>query len=93
VADPHRAGERCPSARKTCASAGTPSSAACTPKTRPTTSCRPGPLLRFVEPRGPGVRVDSGYTSGDEISIHYDPLIAKIIVWAECRRPCPHYLD
>lgn len=44
-----------------------------------------GPLLRFVEPKGPGVRVDSGFTSGDEISIHYDPLVAKIIVWAENR--------
>jgi 3-methylcrotonyl-CoA carboxylase alpha subunit len=44
-----------------------------------------GPVLRFVEPRGPGVRVDAGVTSGDEISIHYDPLVAKISVWAEDR--------
>jgi acetyl-CoA carboxylase biotin carboxylase subunit len=44
-----------------------------------------GKLLRFIEPRGPGVRVDSGVTSGDEISIHYDPLIAKLIVQAEDR--------
>jgi acetyl/propionyl-CoA carboxylase alpha subunit len=44
-----------------------------------------GPLLRFIEPNGPGVRVDSGFTSGDEISIHYDPLIAKVIVLAEDR--------
>ena len=44
-----------------------------------------GPLLRFVEPQGPGVRVDAGFTSGDEITIHYDPLIAKLIVWAEDR--------
>jgi acetyl/propionyl-CoA carboxylase alpha subunit len=56
-----------------------------------------GPLLRLVLPRGPGVRVDSGFTSGDEITLHYDPLIAKIIVLAEdraaaictrCRPPC-----
>lgn len=45
-----------------------------------------GPLLRFIEPKGPGVRVDSGFTSGDEISIHYDPLIAKISGWAENRK-------
>lgn len=45
-----------------------------------------GPLLRFIEPRGPGVRVDSGYVSGDDITIHYDPLIAKIIVHAEDRQ-------
>jgi acetyl/propionyl-CoA carboxylase alpha subunit len=44
-----------------------------------------GKLLRFIEPRGPGVRVDSGVTSGDEISIHYDPLIAKLIVHGEDR--------
>jgi 3-methylcrotonyl-CoA carboxylase alpha subunit len=44
-----------------------------------------GPLLRFVEPKGPGVRVDSGFTSGDEITVHYDPLIAKLIAWAEDR--------
>jgi acetyl/propionyl-CoA carboxylase alpha subunit len=44
-----------------------------------------GPLLRFSEPRGPGIRVDSGVTSGDEITIHYDPLIAKLSVLAEDR--------
>jgi 3-methylcrotonyl-CoA carboxylase alpha subunit len=45
-----------------------------------------GPLLRFIEPRGPGVRVDTGFTSGDEITLHYDPLVAKLIVHAEDRR-------
>jgi acetyl/propionyl-CoA carboxylase alpha subunit len=44
-----------------------------------------GPLLRFIQPQGPGVRVDSGVTTGDEITIHYDPLIAKLIVHAEDR--------
>lgn len=44
-----------------------------------------GPLLKFVEPQGPGVRVDSGYVSGDEITVSYDPLIAKFIVLAEDR--------
>lgn len=44
-----------------------------------------GPLLRYVEAEGPGIRVDSGVTSGDEITIHYDPLIAKVSVWAEDR--------
>ncbi len=39
-----------------------------------------GKLLRFVPPDAPGVRVDAGVQSGDEISIHYDPMIAKIIV-------------
>jgi len=40
-----------------------------------------GPLLRFISPEGPGIRVDSGVQSGDEITIHYDPMIAKIIVY------------
>jgi acetyl/propionyl-CoA carboxylase alpha subunit len=44
-----------------------------------------GTLLRFIPPEGPGIRVDSGVQSGDEISIHYDPLIAKIIVHAQDR--------
>jgi 3-methylcrotonyl-CoA carboxylase alpha subunit len=44
-----------------------------------------GRLLRFVEPKGPGVRVDTGVTTGDEIGIFYDPLIAKLIVYAEDR--------
>jgi 3-methylcrotonyl-CoA carboxylase alpha subunit len=44
-----------------------------------------GPLLTFVEPQSPGVRVDTGFTSGDAISIHYDPLVAKISAWAADR--------
>ncbi len=39
-----------------------------------------GPVLAFLPPEGPGVRIDSGIQSGDIISIHYDPLIAKLIV-------------
>src|SRR5690554_5705485 len=31
------------------------------------------------------VRVDTGVIEGDEISIHYDPMIAKLIVWDETR--------
>ena len=44
-----------------------------------------GPLLTFAVPSGPGVRVDSGFTSGDQITIHYDPLIAKVTAWGENR--------
>jgi acetyl-CoA carboxylase biotin carboxylase subunit len=39
-----------------------------------------GPLLLVREPRGPGVRVDSGVRQGDEVSLHYDPMLAKLIV-------------
>lgn len=44
-----------------------------------------GKVRRAVEPVGPGVRVDAGVTTGDEISLHYDPMIAKLIVWGENR--------
>jgi len=44
-----------------------------------------GPLLKFTPPEGPGVRVDTGVRSGDVISTHYDPMIAKITVHAPDR--------
>src|SRR5439155_19748950 len=40
----------------------------------------PGTILRYREPSGPGVRVDSGVVAGSEISPLYDPMIAKLIV-------------
>ncbi|WP_030609933.1 biotin carboxylase N-terminal domain-containing protein [Streptomyces sclerotialus] len=33
----------------------------------------------------PGVRLDSGYTDGDTIGIHYDPMLAKAVAWAPTR--------
>jgi acetyl/propionyl-CoA carboxylase alpha subunit len=44
-----------------------------------------GKLLQYLEPRGPGIRVDSGFTVGDEVTHFYDPLLAKLIVSAEDR--------
>jgi acetyl-CoA carboxylase biotin carboxylase subunit len=44
-----------------------------------------GPLLLYREPRGPGVRVDAGVIEGGEVPVHYDPLLAKLIVSAETR--------
>jgi acetyl/propionyl-CoA carboxylase alpha subunit len=44
-----------------------------------------GKLLQFIEPRGPGIRVDSGFRAGDEVTHFYDPLLAKLIVHAENR--------
>ncbi len=40
----------------------------------------PGVITAYDEPSGPGVRVDSGVGTGDEISGLYDPMIAKLIV-------------
>jgi len=44
-----------------------------------------GKLLQYIEPRGPGIRVDSGFTAGDEVTHFYDPLLAKLIVYGENR--------
>jgi 3-methylcrotonyl-CoA carboxylase alpha subunit len=52
-----------------------------------------GDLLQFQPPEGLGVRVDSGVQSGDTISIHYDPLIAKIIVYDRTRSAAIRRLD
>jgi acetyl/propionyl-CoA carboxylase alpha subunit len=38
-----------------------------------------GTLHRFAFPEGPGLRLDAGYGAGDEVGIHYDPMIAKVI--------------
>ena len=44
-----------------------------------------GSVIRFIKPEGPGIRVDSGIESGDEITQFYDPMIAKMIVYGEDR--------
>ena len=44
-----------------------------------------GRLLRYREPTGDGVRVDSGVATGQLITVHYDPLLAKIITWGPDR--------
>jgi len=45
----------------------------------------PGRIQILRWPDGPGVRVDSGVYEGSEVSIHYDPMLAKLIVWAADR--------
>ena len=44
-----------------------------------------GKLLQYIEPHGPGIRLDSGFSTGDEVTHFYDPLLAKLIVHAENR--------
>src|SRR5690348_11962090 len=44
-----------------------------------------GTVAVFAAPRAPGVRVDAGIASGDEVSVHYDPMLAKLIVAAPDR--------
>lgn len=38
-----------------------------------------GRLSTYIEPTGPGVRCDSGIVEGSEISVHYDPMICKLV--------------
>ncbi|HTQ03795.1 MAG TPA: biotin carboxylase N-terminal domain-containing protein [Polyangiaceae bacterium] len=45
----------------------------------------PGGIEHLVEAAGPGVRVDSGVYAGATVSPHYDPLLAKLSVWAPTR--------
>ncbi|MBT5594387.1 MAG: ATP-grasp domain-containing protein [Euryarchaeota archaeon] len=44
-----------------------------------------GPLAVFQPPEGPGIRLDTGVREGDEVTPNYDPMLAKLIVWAPSR--------
>lgn len=44
-----------------------------------------GPILAWAEPKMPGIRVDTGYGPGTEVSRYYDSLIAKVIAHADSR--------
>ncbi|HET9527330.1 MAG TPA: acetyl-CoA carboxylase biotin carboxylase subunit [Pyrinomonadaceae bacterium] len=45
----------------------------------------PGTITSLREPAGPGIRIDSGVAKLSEVSIHYDPMIAKLAVWGRTR--------
>ena len=45
----------------------------------------PSKIIRYAEPSGPGIRIDSGVYQGFTIPPFYDSMIAKLIVWAEDR--------
>ena len=44
-----------------------------------------GTLTKYIKPVGEGIRVDDGYEEGMEVSIYYDPLIAKLVVHGKTR--------
>jgi acetyl-CoA carboxylase biotin carboxylase subunit len=50
----------------------------------------PGRIVLLTEPGGPSVRVDSGIAEGYEVSLHYDPLLAKVSVWGSDRETARH---
>jgi acetyl/propionyl-CoA carboxylase alpha subunit len=45
----------------------------------------PGRITRLVLPEGPGIRVECGVAEGVEVSVHYDPLLAKVIATGATR--------
>ena len=45
----------------------------------------PGRIAQLSEPAGPGVRLDSGIYPGWTVPLDYDPMLAKLIVWAGTR--------
>src|SRR5436190_379551 len=44
-----------------------------------------GSVVSLAESSGPGVRVDSSLYRGARVSIYYDPMVAKLIVWGPSR--------
>jgi acetyl-CoA carboxylase biotin carboxylase subunit len=45
----------------------------------------PGSITRLVLPEGPGVRVECGVAAGVQVSVHYDPLLAKLVTRGDTR--------
>jgi acetyl/propionyl-CoA carboxylase alpha subunit len=51
-----------------------------------------GTLLDVAWPEAPGIRVDAGVERGSQVSIHYDPMLAKVIAHGPTRRDAIHQL-
>ncbi|MBX2859769.1 MAG: ATP-grasp domain-containing protein [Vampirovibrio sp.] len=45
-----------------------------------------GTLHRYIPPVGPNIRVDSGVREGSVVSVHYDPMLAKLMTWGKTRQ-------
>ena len=45
----------------------------------------PGKILFLKVPEGPGIRFDHGIRSGLDVPVEYDPILGKLVVWAEDR--------
>ena len=52
-----------------------------------------GEVLDLAEPRGPGVRVDSGLARGTVVGSDYDPMLSKVIAHADSRAAALRALD
>ena len=49
------------------------------PRTRGACCRRRAGCCAIVEPSGEGIRVDAGVVEGQTVTVHYDPLLAKLI--------------
>jgi acetyl/propionyl-CoA carboxylase alpha subunit len=47
-----------------------------------------GTIAQYAEPTGPGVRVDAGVMRGSNIGVKFDPMLSKLICYAEDRETC-----
>jgi acetyl/propionyl-CoA carboxylase alpha subunit len=45
----------------------------------------PGTIARLALPVGPGVRLETGVAEGVQVSVHYDPLLAKLVTRGDTR--------
>ena len=54
---------------------------------------QPGRIEELRWPSGEGIRVDSGVAAGFEVTPHYDPMLAKIIAYADTREAAIARLD
>jgi len=51
-----------------------------------------GTVRAWQPAEGPGLRIDAGIMTGQEITPHYDPMLAKVIAWGETREAARHRL-
>jgi len=44
-----------------------------------------GTITHYIPPSAPFIRVDSGVSTGSQVTVHYDPMLAKLIAWGSSR--------
>ncbi len=52
-----------------------------------------GTVKRLQAPSGPGIREDRGIQQGNEITVHYDPMVSKLIAWGRTRNEALGRMD
>jgi 3-methylcrotonyl-CoA carboxylase alpha subunit len=52
-----------------------------------------GTIQHWIPPEGPGIRLDSGVAAGSDVSVYYDPMLAKLIVYGSDRAAAVNRLE